>query len=153
LAFCPAQSGGNADRIERRLGANQQQRHAHNADRRGGDRAGPGRRAQPAPRHEQDDHRLESAQCGSDAARKPVSRDEQQHPEQREVEAAQQKAPPEPGARRHATGQDQEKQACGQGPQGRERHGIACGQGLGRDQVGAAPDRRGERGKKNVGAA
>ncbi len=94
---------GHSVDVDLGLGSQKEERYTNDPARGGCDRARPDRRAEPASRHEDHHHRLKRTERRSDPAGKPVRGHEQEHPEQREVEAVEKEDPAEPGAGRNAT--------------------------------------------------
>ena len=141
----PGQRGEHADRVQRGVGTEDQQRDAGHT---GGTSDGGPSAERLAEQHRGEaghDHRLDRTGRRGHPAGQAVGGHEEQGEERPDVEGAEDEGTPPPVAAGQRAGPRQEEQAGGKGPERRHEQGAARGQQLGRDDVRAAPDHRGER--------
>lgn len=145
-----AETRGQADRIERGAGCEDQHGNADEARkrRREGERCHA--RAQKRPREQKHDQWLNCPDRGRDATWKPIGGHEEQHPEEREVERAENEDARPPRAARQLPHEKKQKQSGGKGAQERDEERMPAGQECRRHIVGTAPYRRRQRGQDNV---
>jgi hypothetical protein len=136
-----AERSRGAGGVQRRVAAEHEQPHAHDADRTGNDDARRGALTEDSPGQRHDQQRLDRDDGRGDAARQPIRGNEQQREERADVQRSEHDGPPPPGALRQPSGQRHEHEP------GRERAGHGGQQRtprrepLARDEVRRAPDR------------